>query len=217
MKSFDNISLNLSRTARVDTLQNLLSKHFQNELLEGVYCGTCSLIDFKAKIKNRLQSLEIKEENEPNSSRDSADIQEPEPRRSKSYREIEIVKPNVKNRYSNEKEVLLKALKLLERNSDYDLKDIDFIESFIDNLMIKLDINNIHRSAVYNSKASSSLSSFRFVKVKTTQERQKSIVQSPKTLVFHVNRLVHDYQGNTFKLETLVDFPMSFKITNSNT
>jgi hypothetical protein len=61
------------------------------------------------------------------------------------------------------------------------------------------------------------LSGLNFQKIKTTQEKQKEIVNFPRILVIHFNRVVYNPWGGAQKLQNLVRFPLSFKYSESNT
>ena len=81
----------------------------------------------------------------------------------------------------------------------------------IDSMLIKNGLKDMFQSQMSNSLKI--FTNLNFRKVKTTQEKQKQIVNYPDILAVHINRLIYNNWGQAQKINTLIKFPLKFKFT----
>lgn len=77
--------------------------------------------------------------------------------------------------------------------------------------MVKFGLKNAFQSQIRGAPAR--LAKVAFRKLKTTQEKQKQIINFPPVLAVHLNRVVYDRWGGSVKLDNLVRFPSKFKFS----
>ena len=56
--NFNNLTISLNQELKINSLQNLIQRHFKKEIIKEVYCGFCSWKRFKDMLERCLGNIE---------------------------------------------------------------------------------------------------------------------------------------------------------------